>query len=251
MTGCTAACRWRESLHGIALLALGGSGQASLLWTCCSSKKEPPPCVQDLSSSLRLLQTATEESPSHLPCQTCLKALPLLPRLLPWQSGAVMRQQQHRQTPDALDKATEEARSIEYELAALPRRACDCRQTRAQVMFQLTESGPTNAEKIQPALSQLETGMLYNAEYVISPGRHISANNAVAYGHLLNDAHRRVRPALVIHLLFHEQHDVARLTPAACFSPHLLWPAPCFPCCSWRKLPEPSCSMLRLWHLQV
>ena len=60
-------------------------------------------------------------------------------------------------------------------------------------MFSSNASGPSPAEDLQPALSHLETGMLYNAEYVLQPGRHVGVHNVVAFGHLLSDPHRRVR----------------------------------------------------------
>ena len=49
---------------------------------------------------------------------------------------------------------------------------------------------------MQPALGMLRTGMLYNADYVLEPGRHEGRHTTVLYGHVMDNPDQRVGPRL-------------------------------------------------------
>ena len=58
---------------------------------------------------------------------------------------------------------------------------------RLRSIFTPNSGPPPAAELIAPHLSQLGTGVLFNGEYVILPGRAQTAGSVTVYGHRLQD----------------------------------------------------------------
>ena len=68
-----------------------------------------------------------------------------------------------------------------------------CRMGRIRNLFTPNNSGASPAvDLILPSLSQLGTGMLFNGEYIIQPGRAQTSGSVVAYGHNMQDANSKV-----------------------------------------------------------